>query len=365
MHASIKFSPSVADTLNYHEQKISQRVAECIGAENYAKDHQVLSYADKLYPLQLRAGYNDSVQNKIFHTALQFGPSVEISNATMAAVAREYMQEMGYGDQPYLIYRHRDAAQAHVHVVAANVDREGHRIGVSKYALLRSFSVAEQLTQKYGLESRQKVAATIPQALEQVHKGLQYLYPVMNRIVEEVVPHYRYTSLEELNAVLRLHQVEASRGKSHTITYQKQGLHYHPLKADGQPAREYLPARRFPSRPTLGQLEKRFAENLRLRERHREPLTVLVDYTLAGKTLSLEAMKQALAKRKVSVVMGEDKGAGQSIWYIDHQSKAVFEGAALGASYSFGAMQKRLVSEETYQTLQESQRHSHNLRHSL
>jgi hypothetical protein len=180
-----------------------------------------------------------------------------------------------------------------------------------------------------------------------------------------VVPHYRYTNLEELNAILRLHHVEASRGKEHTITYQKQGLHYHPLKADGQPAREYLPARRFPSRPTLAQLEKRFAENLQLRERHREPLAVAVDYALAGKALSLEGLKQALAKRKVSVVTGEDKGAGRSIWYVDHQNKTVFEGAALGAAYSHGAMQKRLVSEEAYQQLQESQLISHPHRHSF
>jgi len=365
MHANPKLNPSPVEVLDYHEQKVKQKVAECIAAENYVKDHTSLSYADKLYPLELRAGYNDTVKKKMFHTALQFGTGTEISNATMAAVGREYMREMGWGNEPFLIYRHRDAAQEHLHLVSTNIDCDGNVKGISKYALLRSATVTEQLAAKYGLTSREWIAADIPQALKHLDQGLKVLYPVMNRILEEVVPKYRYTDLDELNAVLRLHRIEATRGKEHTMTYQKQGLHYHPLKEDGQPAREYLPARRFPSRPTLASLQKRFVENQALREQHRESLAVLIDYTLAGKSLSLEALRLALGKRKVSLVTGEDKGGGRRIWYVDDTTKAVFEGAALGENYSFAGMQKRLVPEEVYQQQQPTQRQSQQIRPSF
>src|SRR5258708_30684839 len=121
MHAAIAFNPSPGEVLIYHEEKVKQGVAECIGAGNYLKDHASLSDADKLYPLALRAGYNDSVEKKVFHTTLQFGVSEDISNEKMAAVGEEYLREMGFGDEPYLLYRHRDSAREHLHLVAANI----------------------------------------------------------------------------------------------------------------------------------------------------------------------------------------------------------------------------------------------------
>ncbi|HXB06797.1 MAG TPA: relaxase/mobilization nuclease domain-containing protein [Puia sp.] len=365
MHANLKLNPSAQDVVNYHEEKVEKKVAECIWAENFVKDHASLSYEEKLYPFELRAGYNDAVKKKMFHTSLLFGAAETISNEKMVAVAREYMQEMGWGDEPYLIYRHGDARRAHLHLVSTNINREGKVIGISRYALLRSAAVAEQLTWKYGLQNGEEMAATVAEAVQRLDKGLGYLYPVMNRIIEEVVPQYRYTDLGELNAVLRLHDIQVNRGKEGSLTYRRQGLHYHPLNAGGQPIKEYLPARRFPSRPTLASLEKRFAENRVLREQHREDLAVGIDFTLAGRNLSLEAFKEALTKRRVSVVTGEDKEAGNQIWFIDHGSKAVFEGARLGADYSFAGMQKRLVSEEAYQQQQQTEEQSHRLRHSF
>lgn len=366
MYASIGFNPSIKAVLDYHEEKVSQQVAECIAAENFIKDGAKLSYEDKLYPFQLRATYSDAVKKKVFHTTIKFGATEDISNATAAAIGREYMQEMGFGNQPYLIYRHRDAAREHVHLVSSTIDREGKWIRISKSALLHSQALTERLARKWGLQTGYpEMADNIPQALGKMQHGLGILYPVMNRILEEVIPQYKYTDLPELNAVLRLHQMEASRGKEHTLTYRSKGLHYHPLKADGERAYEYLPARRFPIRPTLANLEKRFAENQSLRASHRESLTALIDYTLAGKGLSLEALKQALAKRKVSLVGSEDSASGRQIWFVDHHSKAVFEGAALGKDYAFAALQKRLISEEVYQQRQETQQQTQHYRHSL
>ncbi|HVU95496.1 MAG TPA: relaxase/mobilization nuclease domain-containing protein [Puia sp.] len=365
MHANLKRNPSPVAVLDYHEAKVKQKVAECIGAENFVKDHDTLSYADKLYPFELRAGYNDAVRKKMFHTSLQFGRGASVSNATMVAVAREYMEEMGRGDQPYLIYRHRDAHQEHLHLVSTSIDRDGQVIPVSKYMLRRSYAVTERLAAKYGLPHGEPEYADIPEALKHLDQGLQVLYPVINRVLEEVVPQYKYTSLEELNAVLRLHRIEASRGKAHTMTWEKQGLHYHPLGDDGKPVREYLPARRFPSRPTWASLEKRFVENQALRERHRESLTVTIDYTLAGKRLSLEALRSALAKRRVSLVTGAAKEGGERLWYVDNANKTVFEGAALGENYSFAAMQKRLAPEEADQQQQEVQRQQQQQRNRL
>jgi hypothetical protein len=354
MHANLGLNPSVRAVLHYHEEKVKKGVAECIWAENFIKDHTTLSLPEKVYAFDLRAGYNDSVKKKMFHTTVQFGAEQEISNEKLAAAGREYMREMGYGDEPFLIYRHRDAARTHIHLVSTNIDREGQVIGISKFDLLRSHAITERLARKYGLENTEKMPETVAEAVKHLHKGLQYLYPAMNRVLEEVIPNYRYSSLEELNAILRLYEIQASRGKEQSVTYQRQGLHYHPLDAAGEPVRQYLAARRFPSRPTLANLEKRFAENLALKEGHRRALTVAVDFALAGKGLSFGALQEALAKKGISAVA--DRKSEGALWYIDHRSKTVFEGGALGKDYSLAGMEKRLVPDDRYQQQQLTER---------
>ncbi|HLZ88980.1 MAG TPA: hypothetical protein VKQ52_17110, partial [Puia sp.] len=240
---------------------------------------------------------------------------------------------------------------------------EGHRISLTRSSFFFSNRLTHRLSKKYGLQSN-FLALTADQPAEKIQYGNSFLLPAINRVLEEVVPNYRYTNLPELNAILRQYNVEASRGKEHTLTYRNKGLHYHPLKADGTPAYEYVPARLFPSKPTLENLEKRFAENQSLRNTHRERLATLVGYTLAGSGLSLEGLKQALAKKQVTLFVrpGKEPGAEQ-LWFIDLQNKTVFEGAKLGKDYSFTSVQKQLISEEAYQKQQETQRQNQHQRY--
>ncbi|GGB23932.1 relaxase/mobilization nuclease domain-containing protein [Puia dinghuensis] len=353
MHANVQSSPSIAKTLNYHEQKMSERVAECIAAENFVKDRQSLTREDIEYSFKQRLSLHDTIQKPVFHPALQFGKGEKIADATLAAIGREYMEGMGFGDQPYLIYRHSDAPRTHVHLVSPKIDREGEIITITKELLQRSQELTRALERKYGL---------------QTEYGERHA--AMSQVLDEVIPYYSYTNLGELNAVLRLHHMEVNRGKEGTLTWRKRGLHYHILNADGVPEREYYPARRFSVRPTLTNLEKRFVENQSARERHRSSLTSLIDYALTGKPLSLEALKQALAKRQVSVVVREEKEAGRQVWFVDQLNKTVFEGDSLGREYSLAALEKRLVPEETYrqqiqQRVQEqNQRQNHRYGHS-
>lgn len=364
MHATIDFNNSITTVLDYNEEKVKQQLAECIASENFIKDTSSLTYADKLYRFQQHASLNDTIERKMFHSVLRFGASERLSNDTISLVAREYLQGMGFGDQPFLVYRHLDTSIPHAHLVSSTIDRDGNRISLSRASFFRSYQLATRLTNKYGLQPNYLDLPDTGTA-EKIQHGISPLFPSINRILEAVIPVYKYTDLAELNAILRLYNMEADRGKEHTVTYKNQGLHYHPLKADGSRAYEYYPASSFPSKPTLPNLEKRFLENRALRHQHRDRLATAIDYTLAGATLSLDALKQALVKRKISVVTGEDKTATPQIWYIDHQNKTVFEGATLGSDYSFGAMQKRLVSAKTWQQQQETLHQSHQHRHSL
>ena len=191
----------------------------------------------------------------------------------------------------------------------------------------------------------------------------------MTLVIDTIVPKYNYTSLEGLNAVLRLYNMKASKGRPESATYQNRGLIYYPLMEDGREGGAYIKASAFASQPTLNNLEKRFTENQRAQDQHRRRLTSMIDYALAGGELSFPAFQQAMAREKISLVVQPDTGGLGTMWYVDHHTKTVFEGVALGAKYTEAGVSQRCIPEDTYQQQEqaqaENQRLDHRIRHSL
>ena len=48
----------------------------------------------------------------------------------------------------------------------------------------------------------------------------------IQNVLDAVINQYKYSSLPELNAVLKQYNVMADRGTENSITYQKKGLYY-------------------------------------------------------------------------------------------------------------------------------------------
>jgi len=104
----------------------------------------------------------------------------------------------------------------------------------------------------------------------------------MKLILDKVLREYRYTSLDELNAVLGLYNVQACRGKEESEGYRHRGLYYRVLTDDGRPTGHHFRAGAFDNHPGIGYLELRFAANRQEELEHRRRLTGSIDYSLLG-----------------------------------------------------------------------------------
>lgn len=373
MHATIVLSQSIGRILQYHELKVKRGQAELLEAGNFLKDAPELSYREKLFHFERLISLNEYAEKPVLHVFLRFNLTDKISNEQMKQMAREYLGAMGFGRQPWLAYRHYDALHDHAHLVSTTIQSNGKRIVLTLDELKHSRELTHGLERKYGLnrEAAEMALRAQQRQLRRIDHGQVSLYPAMKAVLEAVVPHYRYTSLGELNAVLGLYNIQASRGREESVTYAKKGLIYYPLKANGRVGDAYIKASVFPSRPTLEKLEQYFVANQALREAHRQRLVTTIDYALAGSTLSYSAFQRAMAREKISVVRrdGAEGVDGARIWYVDHASKVVFEGATLGARYTVAGVQQRTIAEEVYRQRQlaqeEGQRQGHRMRHSL
>ena len=74
----------------------------------------------------------------------------ELTDEQLRDIAREYMERMGYGNQPYIVFKHKDISREHLHIVSLRVDENGRKISDS-HEYDRSMSVLRRLERKYGL----------------------------------------------------------------------------------------------------------------------------------------------------------------------------------------------------------------------
>lgn len=95
---------------------------------------------------------NRRTTNTVFHVSLN--PSSEdcLTDEQLGEIAREYMERMGYGAQPYIVFKHGDTAREHLHIVSLRVDSSGRKISDS-HEYDRSMSILRNLERKYGLHS--------------------------------------------------------------------------------------------------------------------------------------------------------------------------------------------------------------------
>jgi len=365
MHATIVLSQSIHRVLQYHTLKAREGSAELIGGENFIKEPLELSRDQLLYHYNRLIALDNQGYKPVLHVLMTFSRRDELSNAAMLRVAQDYMEPMGFAGQPWLAYRHRDTLHPHVHLVSTTRRADGSRIKLTTDVLRYSRELTHGLEQRHGLDQSDEVATLRAQYnyLQEVEYGKVSLYPAIKLVLETILPTYKYTNLEELNAVLGLFNVRASRGREGSLIHEHRGLIYYPLLADGREGPAYIKASAFSAQATLPRLEERFAENLSLREEHRRRLTSTIDYALAGSTLSFDAFRAEMGRQQVSVV-------GLSpVWYVDHRGQTVFDGADLGTNYSGTMLLSRCLPDEVYQARQEfaaqSERQGHRMRHSL
>jgi hypothetical protein len=128
MVAVIKTGHSIHRIVNYNENKVKEGVAECFSAANYPNEADKLSLKNKLNRLLNQTALNSNVSRNSVHISLNFDPSENHSKEKLEAIANTYMERIGFGNQPYLVYQHHDAGHPHIHIVSIKVREDGSRI---------------------------------------------------------------------------------------------------------------------------------------------------------------------------------------------------------------------------------------------
>jgi hypothetical protein len=93
-----------------------------------------------------------NIKHPVGHISLSYSPDDEkrLTDGAMVTLAKEYMQEMNIKDTQYIIVRHFDNGNPHVHLVYNRIDNNG-RVISDKNDRYRNEAVCKKLKDKYGL----------------------------------------------------------------------------------------------------------------------------------------------------------------------------------------------------------------------
>jgi hypothetical protein len=339
MVAKITVPATVSRALNYNEKKVQKGVAECIHAGNFLKDVRDMNFQDKLTRFQNLIALNTSTTNTL-HISLNFEPSEKFTDDKLREIADNYMQRIGFADQPYLVYRHDDAGHPHCHIVTTNIQSNGKRIDTYKIGERKSRPACEAIEKEFGLivakgRNSRRDKEIKPLDVQKVIYGKSETRRGIINVLDGVLKQYKYTSLPELNAILAQYNVLADRGKEGERIYSHRGLNYRVLDEQGRKQGVPIKASSIYNNPGLKYLEQRFGQNKESRDTDLKKLRVKINWALAQNPTSLREFRAQLEEDRVKVVIRQnDQGRIYGLTFIDNEHRVVANGRDIGKEYA-------------------------------
>lgn len=344
MVAKITIPVSVERTLRYNERKVESGKAVCLGAENCLGDSRLMTIQKKLQILQHRNALNDRAKTKTIHISLNFSTSEKLSETKLRSIASFYMDQIGFGEQPFFVYQHYDAGHPHIHIVSTTIRQDGSRINTHNIGRNQSEKARKETQDYFGLlakehKNKKGLNATTTNDGKKAAYGKEETAAAIASVLSSVLYQYNYTSLLELNAVLRQCNVVADRGTNNSRVYSKRGLYYRILNGNGNKIGVPIKASALPDKPTWAFLEQRFQYN----ETNRESLKAALENSLRevthqNPTTGIEC-KRILNEKGIAIYSekNRDEKTIRIVW-IDTKRKSAFAERELGEQESVAAM---------------------------
>ncbi|MDM1554224.1 relaxase/mobilization nuclease domain-containing protein [Chryseobacterium sp. POL2] len=337
MIAKIGRSENLYGALAYNNLKVEKENGQILFANKIIEtangQYSVAQLAQSFAPYLMA---NLNTEKHTLHISLNPDPNDKVSDDTYREMAQQYMREMGYGEQPFVVFKHTDIDRSHIHIVSVCVDENGKKIS-DKFEKIRSMNICRELEQQHNL-----IPATDKERQQnnKIFKPVDYKAGDVKSQIASVVRHlpnyYQYQSLGEYNALLSLFNITTEKVEGELQGKMRQGLLYIPLNEKGERAGHPFKASLFGKNAGLPALELHFAKcKTDLKDNPtKQTLKSAVTIALQSTADELSFKKQLSAQGINVVVRRNDTGRIYGMTFIDHNSKTVWNGSRLAKELS-------------------------------
>ena len=231
-----KISPPSKDlmkSLTYNFRKVDRDQADILLSGQLSADGRLT--AERVFR-EMRAYIPSGARTKniVFHASINPRPDEPLSDDRLRTIACEYLRRLGYGDQPFIVFKHRDIAREHIHLVSTRVRHDGRKIR-DTMEHVRSTRIMRSLEVKFGLlpsgHSQKKEDVSAQPSAVDINAG--DIKRQIAAAVQYVLGRYAFQSVGEMNLLLTRFRVTAEEVKTERKGRPFDGIVYAATDADG------------------------------------------------------------------------------------------------------------------------------------
>ena len=284
-------------------------------------------------------------EKPVIHISLNPHPDDVLTDEQLTAIGEEYMQKLGYGNQPYMIFKHEDIERKHIHIVSLRVDSNGRKINDSN-EYRRSKAITEELEQKYGLHPAEGQKKGEDWQLTPVDSSKGNLKKQINNVVKPLLKMYRFQSVGEFRALLSLYNIGLEEVKGEVNGHSYHGILYSALDKDGEKTGTPIKSSVLGKPAGMASIEKQMRQSgtaikdKKLKERTRR----IVSAAMKSPRTESDFRRELSAQGIDLVLRRNEDNRIYGVTFIDHRSRVVLNGSLLGKDFSANVFNEYFLS---------------------
>ena len=335
MIAKISSTENLGGALGYNFKKVEKGEASILlAAELYQDREGRYTMEDVLADMQAVIPEKCRTKKMVFHCSLNPHPDEKLSDETLTQIAKEYMEALGYGNQPYIVFKHSDIAREHIHIVSLRVDSRGQKIN-DKFEKRRSKQITDALERKFGLIPSSKDTEKAVAKTPKVDIGKRNIKELVASVVRMVLKHYRFCSLGEFNAILNKYNLTVEEVKTEFRGKKYDGLVYVPTDDKGDKVGTPIHASGIGRGVGYTAVQNRMQKS----KQNVKPLIPTIRnkvlQTMRTSPKTEKELRQRLEEQGLRVVIRKNEsGRIYGITFIDDEQGVALNGSRLGKGYA-------------------------------
>ena len=337
MVAKISIGSSLYGALAYNGEKINEARGRILGSnkvvippDGHARIAQMVEDFKSFMPKMGRT------KKPVLHISLNPHPEDRLTDQDFEILAREYLDKLGFGDQPFVIYKHEDIDRHHIHIVTVNVNEQGKRLNQA-FLFRRSKAITNELEQKYNLHKAQREKVSPDTPIKKLDPSGDIKRQVQNT-VKLVSMRYKFQTLGEYNAILSLYNIRCEPTDGRVNGREYHGLVYFAMNDNGDTVSTPFKASRlgkFASRAAVEGHFERSKESVEIRPTKRIVASVMAQSS--GQDDFITRLKD----NGIDLVLRyNEDGRIYGATFVDHNTNTVLNGSRLGKEFSANAFER-------------------------
>lgn len=305
-----------------------------------------------------------TTKKPVIHVSLNPHPDDKLTDEQLTEIGQKYMERLGYGSQPYMIFKHEDIDRQHIHIVSTRVRPDGTLIPDS-FEKDRSNKIRRELEKEYNLIPAKDQKQDEAWQLAPVDVSQGNLKKQVANVIKPLSEMYRFQTLGEYRALLSLYNIGVEEIKGENKGKPYRGLVYSTLDSEGNRVGKPLKSSLFGKALGIEALEKQFATSKgTIKMDGVTARTRVVVFEALNNTRTEREFREASQKKGIDLVLRRnDEGRIFGATFIDHNERAVLNGSRLGKEFSANVLNERFADNSPREDLQTRQtKQSDNLR---